>query len=96
MGGRPGAGPVETVAHEPADWELLADAVAKALTAKGLRKLDEGRRAMEDLPPEEYLALGYYERWIAGIEALLIEKGVVTREEIDVRQEAFEREWGDP
>jgi hypothetical protein len=32
----------------------------------------------------------YYERWIAAIEMLMIEKGVLTKEEIDARAAAVE------
>jgi hypothetical protein len=33
--------------------------------------------------------LRYYERWIIGVEALLVEKGLLTREEIDRKMEAW-------
>ena len=33
---------------------------------------------------------GYYERWLAAFEALLTEKGIVTREELDERSYQFE------
>jgi len=32
--------------------------------------LDQFRDAIERMPPEEYLAAGYYERWLAAIETL--------------------------
>ena len=38
--------------------------------------LDEFRDAIERIPPEEYLAASYYERWLRAIETLLDEKGV--------------------
>jgi nitrile hydratase len=54
------------------------------LTAMGRRvcNVDEFRRAIEHMPPAGYLAASYYEKWLAALEALLVEKGVATREEI--------------
>lgn len=93
MGGAPG-GPVDREGHEVEDWERLADAVNSALGGEGLYTTDEHRRAQESLPPEEYARLSYYERWIAATEALLVEKGVLTREEIDARAREIESRWG--
>tara|TARA_B100001013_G_C24594939_1_gene436371 strand:+ start:1105 stop:1269 length:165 start_codon:yes stop_codon:yes gene_type:complete len=42
------------------------------------------RRAIESLDDERYVAMGYYEKWTAALEILLVEKGVLTTEEIDV------------
>jgi hypothetical protein len=41
------------------------------------------RRAIESLPPEEYESIGYYERWTAALEILLVEKEILTTSEID-------------
>ena len=93
LGGTPG-GPIDRGQHEVEDWERLADAVNAALGAEGLYTTDEHRRAQESLPPEEYASLSYYERWVAATETLLVEKGVLTREEIDERAEEISRRWG--
>ncbi len=92
MGGSPG-GPVEKGQHEIEDWERLADAVNSALGGNDLYTTDEHRRAQESLPPEEYARLSYYERWVAATETLLVEKGILTREEIDARAREIERHW---
>ncbi len=92
MGGSPG-GPVEKGQHEIEDWERLADAVNSALGGNDLYTTDEHRRAQESLPPEEYARLSYYERWVAATETLLVEKGILTREEIDARAREIERRW---
>ena len=60
----------------------MTDALQYVLVGKGLTSTDELRRSMEDLPPEDYEGFSYYERWAAGIEALLVEKNVLTTEEI--------------
>ena len=82
VGGQPG-GSLNLTEHQIEDWELLAEALSGALGRKRIRTTDEHRRAREDLAPDLYLALSYYERWIAGNEALLVEKGILTREEVD-------------
>jgi hypothetical protein len=86
LGGTPG-GPIDKSQHEIEDWERLADAVTIVLDKKGIKTTDEHRRAIESLDPELYKSLGYYERWIAATEILLVEKGILTREEIDARAE---------
>jgi hypothetical protein len=90
LGGSPG-GPVDRGQHEVEDWERLADAVTIALDIKGIKTTDEHRRAIESL--ENYRELGYYERWVAATEKLLLEKGILTREEVDERSAEIERRW---
>lgn len=94
MGGRPTSEPLNLQEHVLADWEILADAVSVALGARGLRTTDEHRRAMEDMPADDYLSLSYYERWVSGTEQLLVEKGILTREEIDAKMAELEPTWG--
>jgi hypothetical protein len=94
MGGRPTDEPLNLQEHALADWEVLADAVAQALGGKGIRNTDESRRAMEDMPEAEYLSLSYYERWIRGTEWLLVEKGILSTDEIDRKLAELEATWG--
>ena len=93
MGGAPG-GPIDRSQHEVEDWERLADAINGALGAKGLQSTDELRRSIESL--EEYRELSYYERWVAATEKLLIEKDVLSSDEIDERAAEIERRWDGP
>ena len=92
MGGSTG-GPIDRRDHETEDWERLADAVTVVLDKKGIKTTDEHRRAIESL--ENYRELGYYERWVAATELLLLEKGVLTREEIEARAQALGESWGE-
>ena len=94
MGGSPTHTHIDTSEHALADWEVVADAVATALGQKGIRITDESRRAMEDMPADEYLSLSYYERWVKATEQLLGEKGVLSREEIDAKAVELESTWG--
>jgi hypothetical protein len=80
--------------HEVEDWERLADAINGALGAKGLQSTDELRRAIESL--EDYRDLSYYERWVAATEKLLVEKGVLSSNEIDERAAEIRHRWGRP
>jgi len=48
------------------------------------------------MPPELYEDLSYYERWVVGNEAILVEKGLLTHEEIDRRVAELEARWGEP
>ena len=65
--------------------ERRVDALMALLRARGLFNVDEMRRTIESLPPEIYERHDYYERWLYTIERLLIEKGVLTAQEIEDR-----------
>jgi hypothetical protein len=93
MGGSPG-GPIDRGQHEVEDWECLADAINGALSARDLQSTDELRRAIESL--EDYRDLSYYERWVAATEKLLVEKGVLSSEEIDERAAEIRHRWDGP
>jgi nitrile hydratase subunit beta len=81
MGGQGGFGPVpvddEDAAPFHADWEARVYALMRALMRNQVFNLDEFRDALERIPPREYLALSYYERWLRAIETLLAEKGAL-------------------
>jgi hypothetical protein len=93
MGGSPG-GPIDRGQHEIEDWERLADAINSALGGRGLQTTDELRRSIESLA--EYRDLSYYERWVAATEKLLIEKGVLSGDEIEERAAEIARRWNEP
>jgi thiocyanate hydrolase subunit beta len=93
MGGSP-EGSIDRGQHEVEDWERLADAINAALGGRGLQTTDEHRRSIESL--EDYRDLSYYERWVAATEKLLVEKEILTTDEIDERAAEIERRWGRP
>jgi len=78
------AGPVERIEHDYAPWEKRVDAILRLLSSprRGVLQIDELRRGIEDLGAGAYDELSYYERWIAAISNLLIEKGVLTVDEL--------------
>jgi hypothetical protein len=96
IGGLPGAGEIDQTEHQLSDWEILADALNQALGAKGIRRTDELRRVREEMDAAAYRGMSYYERWIASMETILIEKKIITREEIDRKLAEFEKKWGEP
>jgi hypothetical protein len=81
MGGRP-AGKVEPTEHDYAEWERRVDALSVLLGMKKILTVDERRRAIESLPPEAYDAMSYYERWTMALAQTLIQRGVITTEEL--------------
>ena len=81
MGGLP-AGPVDRSQHEYADWERRVDALAVLLGSQKVLSVDERRRAIESLPPEAYDAMSYYERWTMALAQTLIQRGIITTEEL--------------
>jgi hypothetical protein len=83
-GGWP-AGPIDRAEHTLADWELLVDGIRGALGGAKIMRTDELRRGIEGIPPDQYESLSYYERWITAIERILIEKGLLSRDEIDCK-----------
>ncbi len=64
-------------------WERRTDALMRALRAQGHIEVDELRRAIESIDPQRYEQLQYYERWAEAIECLVIEKGLLSQDEIE-------------
>jgi hypothetical protein len=84
-GGWPTDAPIDRAEHELADWELLTDALVGVLGRRGVMNVDELRRGIESMPPEDYERACYYERWLFSVESVLTEKGVLAPEELDRR-----------
>ena len=85
LGGHP-AGPIVREEHDPAFWEKRVDALVILLSAKyGMLRVDEMRRAIEQLSADAYRTLSYYERWIAALAFHLVDKGILAQADIDAR-----------
>jgi len=85
MGGMHGFGPVSVEQNEPvfhAEWEKRTYALMSSLRSAGHFNIDEGRYAVERIPPAAYLSSSYYERWLRALETLLVEKGIVRPDEL--------------
>src|SRR5689334_7795885 len=97
LGGMHGFGPIERdEATFHADWEKRQSALSILALTLRLVNSNEDRHSLERIPPAAYLGSGFYERWQAGLEMMLIEKGIVTREELAARAERYERDPGAP
>jgi hypothetical protein len=94
MGGQPG-GKIERTEHDYAAWERRIDALAVLLWAiKGGAKIlsvDEHRKNIEALPPPEYDTLSYYEKWIVSLTQSLIQRGVITSDELGRKMQEVQR-----
>ena len=91
VGGRD-APAVEKDEHPHALWEYRVDAMMMLLSHPSRRLLstDELRRNVEALGPGAYAIMGYYERWIAAIAAIMLDRGVVTSDALGRRMEEVE------
>lgn len=86
IGGTP-AGPIETQPHELTFWEKQIDAL-HTLISDDKRRIavrDENRRYIESLGDDVYNTLTYYERWTAAMCRQLVDKGVLTQDEVDAK-----------
>jgi hypothetical protein len=81
MGGL-AAGEVQPSEHDYADWERRVDALSVILGRQAKITVDERRRAIESLPPHAYDRMSYYERWTAALAHTLLQRGLITTEEL--------------
>jgi nitrile hydratase beta subunit len=65
-----------------AEWERRAFAITLASGMHGRWNIDMSRFAREDTDPLTYLRSTYYEQWLRGLERLLVEKGLVSANEL--------------
>ena len=94
MGGQD-AGPVDPAEHNHAPWEKRVDAIMRLVgdEKRQLLRVDELRRGIEELGPGVYDELNYYERWISSITNILIEKCVISIDELGRRMEDVKARW---
>ena len=93
LGGKHGFGPVEREENEPyfhADWEKAVMVMNLMGWVKRIYNIDEFRHAIERMGQAEYLNTSYFEHWLASVSTLLVEKGVISREELEARTKEFE------
>jgi nitrile hydratase len=83
MGGMHGFGavvPDGDVFHEA--WERRLFALTRVAKLAGITA-GHGREMIESMPPDEYLAASYYERWLYGLERRLALAGTLTPEDVE-------------
>ena len=86
MGGLP-AGKVEPTEHDYPEWQRRVDAMVQLLRLGGRITVDELRKNIEALPHEAYDSLSYYEKWISSLTQTLIQRGVISTDELGRKME---------
>ena len=87
---RDAAGSVPRDDHDFALWEKRVDALAIITQGKGLFTVDGLRRVLEDMGPDAFETMSYYERWVASLNQNMIEAGVYTTAELAEKMEAVQ------
>ena len=93
MGGLP-AGKVEPTEHDYAEWERRVDALMTILSGirgKKLMTVDELRKNIEAIGPDAYDRMSYYERWVTSITQTMIQRGILTTEELGRKMQEVEQ-----
>lgn len=88
LGGMHGFGPVEVERAEPvfhAGWEGRVLGMVYLAVGYGWVTVDTFRHGIERTGAVDYLTLGYYGRWRASLERILVERGVLAAGEVDAR-----------
>jgi nitrile hydratase beta subunit len=88
LGGMDGFGPVAVDPAEPvfhAPWEGRVLGMLFALTGARITTPDVYRHTVERMDPAHYLTASYYERMLTGVLTLLVERGSVTRADLETR-----------
>lgn len=86
MGGRFGDGVIpekdDTVVFHN-EWEARAMAIALACGALGVWNIDAGRHSRECQLPKDYASFSYYEKWLAALANLLVDRNLLTTDDLD-------------
>ena len=88
LGGKQGFGTVRYTLNAGAfhaEWEKRVNSLYALAVRSGIFNMDEYRHAIERMEPRHYLNASYYERSLTSLATLCVEKGVVTREELERR-----------
>jgi len=88
LGGKQGYGPIRythdaKAFHEA--WEVRVNALYAHAVRSGIFNMDEYRHAIERMDPRHYVTASYYERSLTSLATLCVEKGLLTREELESR-----------
>jgi hypothetical protein len=92
MGGED-AGPIDTADHGMKFWEKQANALRNTLSKSKVVRLDEMRRAAEDLG-DRYYQLEYFERTTHALRQVLLEKRFFTEAELATKMAEVRKRYG--
>ena len=89
MGGMHGFGPIDIEVDEPIfhdEWEGRVYGMVTSIREEHDVYGPYGsRHYIENIPPAQYLASSYYEKWMLALEAALVSNGLLTAEELEAR-----------
>ncbi len=86
LGGADGFGPVRVEPDAPvfhADWERRVFGVVAMMIGRAIGNVHRFRHAIERMEPLHYLGSSYYEHWLTAVATLAVERGLVTRAELE-------------
>lgn len=81
LGGEPGP-PLELAEHVMLPWEKRCHALLECLNIRRHVSTEEKRRGVEDMGATIYAALTYYEKWVMSATNTLLNKGLITSDEL--------------
>ena len=98
VGGAPSSEPIDRSEHPLLPWEVRVDALMWTLTdatrpGGPQMTVDELRYGIESLPEADYRGLGYFEKWLLSMIAVMSRKGAVDRAALDERVAAVTRSY---
>jgi hypothetical protein len=73
--------------HDLAPWEKRTHALLECLYWRGVVSMEEKRRGIEDLGQTIYAGLTYYEKWALTAANRLMDKGLITQDELAKRMD---------
>lgn len=85
LGGMHGFGPIEREENEPLfrhDWERRVFGLFAPISVAAQSSVDEFRSAIENMGAANYLETSYYEHWLHAYETLVVERGLVSGDEL--------------
>ena len=92
LGGKQGFGAIRYTLNAlafHAEWEVRVNSLYSLAVRLGIFNMDEYRHAIERMEPRHYLTASYYERSLTSLATLCVEKGIVSREELERRAQGF-------
>lgn len=79
-------GSVDMHEHDLALWERRVDAMIVLLANKrDAFKVDSMRRVIESYGEQQYDATTYYEKWCRALRNLVVEQGIISRDELTAK-----------
>jgi len=84
LGGKQGFGRVPyPYPHHDETWEPRLRALSACALRNHIYNMDEQRHAVERMTPRDYMTAAYFERHLTAVVTLLVEKGLVTKKELE-------------